>query len=1188
MPTDPPDALPLFIDGASHSSFRQNLDPLTLGPFSQPASDPSIIADIDDSTAIDRVRALLSTDFTDSRPAWLLLMARLLTDARNGVRTSITSSSLARFRDLSPAEQSSLDSLRLALDGLDVFFSDVQDDPEDWVTCMGCVQTFHVPASKDEWSVNLTACAGMVEEARAAIVKEEVDKARTLIEAWVAGQRVAATDAAINNLVSNNPTSFAEQLIADERVTEWSRRILEAMRQHLDNTLVDRATHLPQSILDKLAAERQAKLDRAEEDACEDAKRLYHAELTRLQNEEYERAHQEFAAWRDTVCAPEFQAKEEAFRVEKLRELDAAKHAMTIEAEEAKETARLAIARSVTTPAKPAEVRRAGRQKRRVDPTKTSRSLSRAASPSPSPSTRATDKTPTKADFALGKQVLDSEQPTDESVGDRSEMSPVPRMGQTTKDSMWAPTDVPMVQDTALAQVPSESNIRGPAVEQAVAPVHPAPVDTVSLPVPTKMACDDARAPVPQVQTTYASCTLANSGQSATLSTVAPPPSDMEAMLLRIVQAAVAPVQAAVTDVATRLTEIEKDREWWPGKDDESDFDRRDALASDQYSIAKSNPPADRHGAPWGQTEDEFPVFTRLTSAPPDEDADMSDNDRVKEEDEFAAALSGNRGQLEPSYEVHPFFYNMAHQLFDDVHIRESTSGGMVTIQNCADDCATLWDEFALAVSARRDVLPPHEPLHKPFYVFCRNRIGEQLLLRKVSIGLLGGTKWQPNIPPPVATLGDRASAPIDVPSSSEPMTSPSPALEPGWHVAGKKGKGKSSWAAVAAAAPTPSSERHKLLPPSRDQALTGFITRPQLESLSKQALVSLFNTRFPTGPRIPQRATKEVAVTTFLLRLQEPQTRETRPTPPPKAISKTEFTLSLDPKAPAPQGQRGDAASLVRQVQQLVKASGSNVKAELIGGRWSSQASRNFVLVFNGNPTYESVLSLQHILVRVFGSAYSLTPARGYTQVILNSVPTMRDTPSSPLPSAQTLRDELFRNEVCRGVLILGDPYWLTARLEGARHGSISFAFLDEDGTKLQRILRNPPYMFGNRTTKPRKYISRPALSECTRCLKLGHTVQRCSAHPSAIVCPICGSGHKEEEHAAKCPNVAKHIGVDCTCAPVCINCIRAKKPSAKGHRAVDASCPLRANFRSVYPQARTSSGGASASPAAARIDDQ
>ena len=268
-------------------------------------------------------------------------------------------------------------------------------------------------------------------------------------------------------------------------------------------------------------------------------------------------------------------------------------------------------------------------------------------------------------------------------------------------------------------------------------------------------------------------------------------------------------------------------------------------------------------------------------------------------------------------------------------------------------------------------------------------------------------------------------------------------------------------------------------------------MTQAQLEGLTKTNLVNLFNTRFPSGPAFP-----------VMLRLHT------------LASSPRQIHSVQRPRTPAASGPRGDAASLVRQVQDLIRSSGANVKAELVGGRWSTRASHNFILIFNGNPTLEAVASLRHIYERVFGSAYALTPIRGYTRIILNSVPTMWDSPSSPLPSAQSLRDELGWNDTFQDLLIFGDPYWLTARSAGSRHSSILVAFLDEDGSRFQRIVRNPPYLFGNRSMKPHKYVSRPFLTKCSCCLQLGHTASQCRSPPSVIVCPICHGGRREEEH--------------------------------------------------------------------------
>jgi len=997
---------------------------------------------------------------------------------------------------------------------------------------------------------------------------------------------------------------FRDNLISDDRVAEWSRRIREAMMAFLNNANTDvAASALPQPICDRLRAERQAKLNQAESDACADAKNLYDAELACHQSTAYTDTEAAFAIWKSMVCEPEFQAKEEAYCIEKLRLLDAEKHAMTIQADDLKEQQRLAAIQQIVNPSKPAEVRKAGRQKKHVDPIKDSRASSCTPSraPSPSPSSRATDKMPTKVDFAPGKQAPTSDIPMEESVGDRFAMSPVPGTGQTTKDSMWVPAEVPMAQDAASAPQPSKSSIRATVVEQAVEPARPDPVDTASQPNPTEMANNVAH-PAPT-----ANPALTTYGQPVTPSHVAQP-SDMELMLQRLLQAAMAPVQAAVADVASRLTKIEKDRDWCPKRDDE-DMD----LGIDPFTLMPCSPTADRHGNLWAQNADEFPGYSCLTEALTDDIEDC-----IRAEDEFAsslvaAELLGTPAQPDPPNEVHPFFFELARSLMQDDFLWPNfVVNPQITKTDIANDCAVIWDEFARKTHARRGVVPPPRDLRPPFFAFCRSCISEQFILKGTTLGLLGGSMWPslPDIPscapvsdhaqgrarPSVAqttvTAGDRASLPIDVPSSSEPAPSTFPAPEPSWYVAGKKGKGKLSWAAIAAPKPLDSLAQTphtpELVPITRDHALTGFITQPQLVDLPKATIVDLFNLRFPSGPCIPARASKDTSITMYLARAQEPARL---PQPSTKArcpISRTEFTLGLKGTRPARQGAQGDAAALVRQVQSLMQASGVKDVTQLIGGRWSSQSPDNFILVFNGNPIYESVLKLTHIFQRIFGADFALTPARGYTHIVMNSVPTLRNNPSDPLPSAQSLRDELDRNDSCQNMIIFGDPYWLTARMAGAHHGSISFAFLDEDGLKLQRLIRNPPFLFGNRTTKVRKYISCPLLLECMHCHRLGHLAQRCSVPSTCLVCPICGQNHKEEDHTAKCPNVAQHVGTACSCPPVCINCIWAKKSAqAKGHHAASLSCPLRSNFCSISPPARISSGDAGANSSAAQVDD-
>ena len=375
---------------------------ISIDPLSQPASDPSVVMDIDESVAIDRVRALLSTDFTSTHASWIHLLASVLSNAQNGIRNSINNSSLQRFGNLSSSETASLNHLQLALTSLDEFFTDIQDDAEDWATCMGCAKAFQLPFNKNNWDINLTECSDLASDARKVLLDRAIAEAHIHIQTWVDSERVAAQDAAILHLTANHAPPIAD-LVRDVRVVEWSRRILEAMKHHFMEQHVEEAlTSLPQSLIDRLDAERQAKFNSAEEDACAEAKRLYLAKLQSLQASATADAQRDFEAWKESTLFPEWRAAEANARAEKLQELDAFKHQLSIETEELKENACIIAAKSLVHTRSDRESRR---KDKRPKPVGVSRSVSRARSPSPTPSQKQ-DKTPTKADYLPVSQTV--------------------------------------------------------------------------------------------------------------------------------------------------------------------------------------------------------------------------------------------------------------------------------------------------------------------------------------------------------------------------------------------------------------------------------------------------------------------------------------------------------------------------------------------------------------------------------------------------------------------------------------------------------------------------------------------------------------------------------------------------------------------------------------------------------------
>ena len=146
--------------------------------------------------------------------------------------------------------------------------------------------------------------------------------------------------------MAKNPSSFSHQLISDERIVKWSHRTLVALQQYLEETLSKDAAQIPNHTLAKLKAIRAQLVTEAESEAIKKSNQVHYNVLQHLQ-EARAKALCKFKAWKTDTLFPEFQAKEEAARTDKLKELDIAKHAFAIEAEEAKEMARLVTAQSV-------------------------------------------------------------------------------------------------------------------------------------------------------------------------------------------------------------------------------------------------------------------------------------------------------------------------------------------------------------------------------------------------------------------------------------------------------------------------------------------------------------------------------------------------------------------------------------------------------------------------------------------------------------------------------------------------------------------------------------------------------------------------------------------------------------------------------------------------------------------------
>jgi len=437
-----------------------------------------------------------------------------------------------------------------------------------------------------------------------------------------------------------------------------------------------------------------------------------------------------------------------------------------------------------------------------------------------------------------------------------------------------------------------------------------------------------------------------------------------------------------------------------------------------------------------------------------------------------------------------------------------------------------------------------------------------------------GSIKLFPDRPPsalPIATLNN--------PPTHQPSTNF------GWSIIGKAGKPK-SFAAVTAQKAKPAAPMATVAPTTT--STRPFLTRKQLTALSHSEVINAIEIRFRTKV-ISRTSGKDALINRYLnLAANDPyagqvvpvgqadayvakrdkaqtqaqtQTRPRRPRPTP--VVTTEYTIMRSPSARTLQKPKGDPAAIVRSLQTAIRQAfgNNNPPISLLSGRWSSQLSSNFVLTFSGMPSNDDVLKFSSTLCSPFGPGSSIMPQKGFTQVIVNSVPIVYS--DGVRLDSKMLSSELAHNEACVGLRVIQQPQWLRTTLSAEQtHSSIIFAFLDEDGSRLKRLLTRPLFLFGGPCVV-KLFNSLPLIKQCDRCHALGHDVQRCRRPKNSIICPLCGGHHLAKDHGFKCANTNTHrTSLSCTCPPTCINC-KAKGLKSVGHIARDFSCPLRKQFR-------------------------
>jgi len=427
---------------------------------------------------------------------------------------------------------------------------------------------------------------------------------------------------------------------------------------------------------------------------------------------------------------------------------------------------------------------------------------------------------------------------------------------------------------------------------------------------------------------------------------------------------------------------------------------------------------------------------------------------------------------------------------------------------------------------------------------------------------------------PPIATL-NVPSAPLRAPvsnhawgqarpsvaqeaaaSPADPPTGPSaPPPNAPWKVMGKGGRKPRSFAAAAA----PHRTAPAVILPIQTAPCPGDLTNSQLQNMSHDQLLRAYETHFRltvTSCNVSKLALQqaykhalesEAAISTAPVKPDKP----TNPRPCARPIATTEFTVTRDPTTRAIHGPQGDPAAIVRSLQMSIHQAfpGGPPPFNLLGGRWSSQLSSNFVLTFSGQPSNDNIKRYSAVLCSPFGPGATILPQCGYTRVSINFVPITYDDQGNR-PLSESLACEIEANVAFHGAVIISPPKWLRASFTNSQtHSSVIISFLDPDGSRLARITKNPVFMFGT-PCEAKLFTSLPLIRQCDCCHRLGHLTGYCCMSPNVIICATCGGCHTSCDHAGFCKGRATHVDLKCNCPLLCTNCVGAKLPG-KGHLA-------------------------------------
>jgi len=1145
-------------------------------------ADPILLSDFPDSpqgavayTALQRVSEILShgflnpsndqtSDATPTRELWLSTTSQILVHLHNSIRRSHGADPCPNvFRDLSPTETDSFSLLARTISSLASFFDNrfenlitdpTDPDVESWEVCLRCLEECQYPVTHAAWQSVLMSCAQNIHAAHRTIINDKLRSLTLETDQWVDDRRNLIREAFIEAVTSDDLSSLHDATNSDPRLEAWATCTLTSFTDTVKQFIAQEvlATTVSPILIESLQAAK-VKVDtegseyltayirderaKAEAAANADALTFYNDTLRTLKAEALERSKREIAEYKHGLKVKNKERKAALLDDFESRAPKSSSSVSASVARSSRRKARVDQANSVSRPS-PGPLR--------------SRSLSRSRSLAPSP------------DSAVPGQSPDQLTPRASPVCDLP-----PTRANTAQPSL------------SLRAPPMDVSVGPPSNSFESAMMH---VDTTVLTAfeyPHAPSAFEPQGP-PNTQAAVIAPTQPDSSFS---SSIDPNTSVIESLICGMSEKFLAQLQESSFAAQSQFSELSQRLQ---------KLEQPPAPYSPSAVAAAWRPPA---VAPPAESRDAYAQDVHDDDIPmwyySDTDANMTDTLEPNGLDKYLRDLYLHRLYLPPS-----------HVLTDLQRDYLLTLPGLFQ---------TFCTRFHIS---------PHRHLHEydiiPFWDFVDEYKDVESQGRDplcaVSDALCGGPTGSPDqpehpvphplnpdpvIPPPIAsirlfpprapslppiTVLNPPSAPHCAPVSDHawgwarpsvahedavPATNDPPAPPPNapWNVMGKGGGKPRSFAAAAA----PRRTAPAVVSPIQTAPRPGDLTDSQLQQMSCDQLLRAYETRFRltvTSHNVSKLALQqaykralesEAAISTAPVKPAKPATQRPRARP----ISTTEFTITRDPSTRAIQGPQGDPAAIVQSLQTSIRQAfpGGPPPFTLLGGCWSSQLPSNFVLTFSGQPSNDDIKRYSAVLCSPFGSDATILPQRGYTHVSINFVPIIYDDQGNR-PSTEALSREIEANQAFHGAVIVSPPKWLRSLFTDSQtHSSVIISFLDLDGSRLARVMKNPIFMFGA-LCEAKLFNSLPLIRQCDRCHHLGHSTGHCRMSPNIIICSICGGHHASHDHAGFCKGRATHSTLDCNCPPVCINCVAAKLPG-KGHLARAVSCPLCKKYR-------------------------